>query len=313
MAFGFGDALSIGANLLGGILGNDSREDVNNANLNFAREQQAQNIALQKEFAQHGIQWRIEDAKAAGVHPMYALGGGGAAFSPNPVVMPFTAGNELGESLKGMSQDIRRSVAAQETDEQRLLTQAQLDKLRSESAANDAQAAYYASMAKRNELENGVAKAFPVTPTPTIIERPLSDVVQEGTSGSSRKLTPVNKYGPGDSGKLNVKGADQLSSQAGDPSRLASRNPAFEDHVITPFGLRFSLPRSDEGPGETWGELSWYDKLGLFLMNMGNQPEGWTRRFYNEFLLNQAPEYRTNDSRAQPRRRASMPRDNLLR
>lgn len=312
MAFGLDDAIGIGASLLGGILGNESREDINSANLNFAREQQAQNIALQKEFAQHGIQWRIEDAKAAGVHPMYALGGGGAAFSPNPVVMPFTAGNELGESLAKAGQDIRRSVGAQETDEQRLITQATLKKLESESTSNLAQAQYYASLAKRNELENGVAKAFPVS-MPSIIERPLGDVVQSGGGSSNRKLTPVNQYGPGDSGRLNVKGADQISGKAGDPSKLASQNPAFEDHVITPFGLRFALPRSDEGPGETWGELSWYDKLGLLLYNMGNQPEGFTRRLYNEFILGQPPEYRTSDRRAQPRRKAAMPRDNLLR
>ena len=33
---------------------------------------------LQKEFAQHGVRWRVEDAKAAGIHPLAALG-----MSPN--------------------------------------------------------------------------------------------------------------------------------------------------------------------------------------------------------------------------------------
>lgn len=51
----------------------------------YAAAQADKNAELQREFAKHGIQWRMEDAKAAGVHPMYALSGGGAAFSPNPI------------------------------------------------------------------------------------------------------------------------------------------------------------------------------------------------------------------------------------
>lgn len=33
-----------------------------------------ENIKLQKQFAQTGIQWKVADAKKAGIHPVYALG-----------------------------------------------------------------------------------------------------------------------------------------------------------------------------------------------------------------------------------------------
>lgn len=46
--------------------------DTNDANMQMARE----NIRLQKEFAQNSRQWAVEDAKKAGLHPLYALGGG---------------------------------------------------------------------------------------------------------------------------------------------------------------------------------------------------------------------------------------------
>lgn len=36
----------------------------------------------QREFAQHGIRWRVEDAKAAGLHPLAAIGAAGASYSP---------------------------------------------------------------------------------------------------------------------------------------------------------------------------------------------------------------------------------------
>lgn len=46
-------------------------------------------IALQREFAQQGIRWRVEDAKAAGIHPLAAVGASGASYSPAiPVIDP---------------------------------------------------------------------------------------------------------------------------------------------------------------------------------------------------------------------------------
>lgn len=47
-----------------------------------ATQQSDQNVQLQREFAQHGIQWRVADAKAAGLHPVFALSGGGASYTP---------------------------------------------------------------------------------------------------------------------------------------------------------------------------------------------------------------------------------------
>lgn len=43
-----------------------------------------QDYERQKEFAQNAIQWRVADAKKAGLHPLYALSGGGASYSPQP-------------------------------------------------------------------------------------------------------------------------------------------------------------------------------------------------------------------------------------
>ena len=40
------------------------------------------NYDMQKEFAQMGIQWRVADAKAAGLHPLAALGAAPAHASP---------------------------------------------------------------------------------------------------------------------------------------------------------------------------------------------------------------------------------------
>lgn len=50
-------------------------------------EQRAQNVENQERFAKNSIQWRVADAKAAGLHPLFGLSGGGSSFSPNPVTV----------------------------------------------------------------------------------------------------------------------------------------------------------------------------------------------------------------------------------
>ena len=63
---------------IGGIAGSLSNMFANDANMAFSREQ----FEYQKELARNQLQWRVEDAKKAGLHPMAALGLQGTSFSP---------------------------------------------------------------------------------------------------------------------------------------------------------------------------------------------------------------------------------------
>lgn len=67
----WGSAISSAAGLAGGFINATTSKTI-------AREQ----MRLQKEFAQNGIQWRVEDAKKAGLHPLYAIGASGASYTP---------------------------------------------------------------------------------------------------------------------------------------------------------------------------------------------------------------------------------------
>lgn len=62
------------------------------------------NIALQKKFAQNGIQWKVADAKKAGIHPLYALGAQTHSFAP---VQSFA-----GDSLAAAGQSFGRAIDA---------------------------------------------------------------------------------------------------------------------------------------------------------------------------------------------------------
>ena len=73
------------------------------------------NYEHQKEFAQNGIRWRVADAKAAGLHPLAALGAQGASYSPSAVI-----GDSPDYSfLKDMGQGIDRAMDAKVTQKER--------------------------------------------------------------------------------------------------------------------------------------------------------------------------------------------------
>lgn len=98
-----GALISGGASLLGGLFGKS--EDKKIARMN---------IAHQKEFAQHGVRWKVDDARAAGIHPLYALGAQTHSFSP------VTAGSSLSDGIRSAGQDFGRAIDATRTKGERV-------------------------------------------------------------------------------------------------------------------------------------------------------------------------------------------------
>lgn len=109
----FGDILGFAGDLIGGIFGSNSQADANAAN----RDINAQNVQLQKDFAQQGLRWRAEDAKAAGLHPMAALGAQLPSFSPSSIHMEPVDG--LSSRLGSMGQNVGRAIDATRTQPER--------------------------------------------------------------------------------------------------------------------------------------------------------------------------------------------------
>ncbi|QXP44303.1 MAG: DNA pilot protein [Arizlama microvirus] len=60
---------------------------------------------MQQKFAKNGIQWKVADAQAAGVHPLYALGANTMSYQPVGVGDGF-------DFLKDMGQNIDRAREA---------------------------------------------------------------------------------------------------------------------------------------------------------------------------------------------------------
>lgn len=105
-----GALIGAGASLLGGVLGNRAQKEQNKANEAQALRQEN----LQREFAQSGIQWKVKDAEAAGVHPLFALGANTTSYQPTSVgggASNFDFVGQAGQNI-GRAIDATRSTPA---------------------------------------------------------------------------------------------------------------------------------------------------------------------------------------------------------
>jgi len=114
----FGAAL--GGNLIGASMAQDAQRSANKANKAIAE----QDRTMQREFAQNGIRWKVMDAKAAGIHPLAALGAQGASASPAGI--PVGADLSMANAMSNTGQDIGRAIQSTRTAEERQLAQLQL-------------------------------------------------------------------------------------------------------------------------------------------------------------------------------------------
>lgn len=99
-----GEIVSGIGSIVGGLFGKKSADKANK-----------QNIQLQKDFAQQGIQWKVADAKAAGIHPLAALGANTVSFSPSVV-----GDSSLGTGIASAGQDLGRAINSTRNQDQRL-------------------------------------------------------------------------------------------------------------------------------------------------------------------------------------------------
>lgn len=70
----------------------------------FGKSEADKNIKMQKQFAQQGIQWKVADAKKAGIHPLYALGAQTHSFAP--------VQTGISENMASAGQSLGRAVDA---------------------------------------------------------------------------------------------------------------------------------------------------------------------------------------------------------
>lgn len=158
MTFPFGAALGAGASLIGSglsFLGGQQAMNMNAGQQEYANTLAYQQQQFERQAAQQGIQWRVADAKLAGISPLVALG----APTFNPGAISVGGGNfdnpyaGAGAGLSSMGQDLSRAAMAAQTEDTRMQTVLAAEKIRADTMAssgeaekNAAQAGYYRAL-----------------------------------------------------------------------------------------------------------------------------------------------------------------------
>lgn len=128
-----GSAIGAVGSIAGGLIGANNAQSV--AGMNYE---------AQKEFAQNGIRWKVEDAKRAGIHPLYALGASTQGYSPTA---GYTGDFGISDAAAHFGQGYERAQQAKMTKEERdkqdvrdaIQDMAALEDLNQKRRMNDAQ------------------------------------------------------------------------------------------------------------------------------------------------------------------------------
>lgn len=170
-----------------------------------------QNYDAQKEFAQMGLRWKVEDAKAAGLHPLAVLGSAGASFSPS-----FSAGSDnslgaageyLGRFIEG--QNTKRAQIATATPEEKELQQLAIERARLQNRLLEGQ------------VQNEWAAVMGAPPQPSLPAPAASIPAGSGFLQSQP-------------GRIEAKPSVSVSSKPGDAGVEAAQTPGFKRYAVTP-------------------------------------------------------------------------------
>lgn len=259
---------SIAGNVLGGLFGGKSADDANKANLQMA----ARNEQLQREFAQHGIRWKVEDARAAGIHPLAALGSSTISYQPQSIGFASSPGIDFGQ----MGQDVSRAVHATRTARERALEiqrvqarQSELDSInlerhRADLAHMGLQNALLASQIQRLQQQSnppfpGDAGSSPVgavSIVPAEVTSRDRDIRSLEAGGSTPGFKKFSIGGPGTGGVIELPG-QQMSESLESLGPLAA--PYVWAHNMSRwFDQKWSGGKPPpSGPGYSWRWNRW--------------------------------------------------------
>lgn len=214
---------SLAGNILGGIIGAEAARDTMKSNeAMFGANQE-----MQREFAKHGLRWKVEDAKAAGLHPLAALGAQTTSFSP--ITMGQSPDFSMANAVSQSGQDISRAIAATSTQEERQMRAYQVENARLEVEGKALDNSIRASQLQKM---NGMSPAFP----------------------GSDNFIP----GQGNSGLVREKPLERTVSAPGRPAQEAGWRPDVS-YSRTDTGLTPMVPQglSESLEDDILGKIMW--------------------------------------------------------
>lgn len=275
---GLGSIVSAVGSIAGGILGANSAQNV--AGMNYE---------AQKEFAQNGIRWKVEDAKRAGIHPLYALGASTQGYSPSG---GYTGDYGISDAAAHFGQGYERAQQAKMTKEERdkqdvrdaIQDMAALEDLNQKRRLNDAQIRLANSEIFRNFALS--TNALRKTGLPPAMPGGLGGVIAgQGNSYATGQTTPEI--------------SSVVTSEKGTPSVQAGSPPDVRFYR-TLSGGRAPLPTEEAGDAmdaALGAGLQWSFRNNLVPWLANFFPINDPHRLPGEYYDLLAGEYRKKDSK----------------
>lgn len=222
-------------------------------------------VRLQREFAQNGIQWRVEDAKKAGIHPLYALGANTATYTPvsqdssalgNAVA---DAGAYLGKAVdQAIDAPTRKALEQENLEYARLMREGNLalmrEQIRGAVLMNDEQ-----QMMLNSQRVLGSGNPA----RPVVVSTPMGEF---GVNNPDRKRYTAKVSGNNASALAGVKLEPALvtMSSPGNPARGAGAHADY-DLIRTEDGYRkvMSQAFADRTDDDIVAKLGWHMRHGI--------------------------------------------------
>lgn len=209
-------------------------------------------IAAQREFAEQGVQRRVADAKAAGLHPVYALGANTPGFSPTAQFGPSDGG--VSEASQHIGRAFEAANERQDRALNRRLIEAQIRAADASSAENLAQAQYWASeAARRNQPGTAAGPGF-----------------GSGVIVNAYKPIASPEAHPLDRDAIELKPDARVSRSTVNPAMTAARDhPSMREFVMY-NGDRVLLPAGEEGQmPEDMSMIGYLEAIGANVARYG--------------------------------------------
>lgn len=155
----WGPIIGAGISALGSIIGGKMNSDSNEEDRAFQAAQFEKNVALQKEFAQNGVRWKMEDAARAGLHPL--VGAGAQAQSFSPISVGSSPNHSMGNAMSDIGQNIGRAISTTQTQNERTISDLQVKTMQA-----DLDGKLIDNAARRSSMSapSQIAPAFPGDP-----------------------------------------------------------------------------------------------------------------------------------------------------
>lgn len=267
-----GELISAGANLITGFFNRNAQQEYNQQQNQLAQ----QNLAFQREAATHGIRWKTEDALAAGVHPIYALGA--PTFNPSPVSMGGEAAKfpEMGQSL-GAAASAMMPKEEKLSQYQQTLQALQLERGKLENDLLKSQIANSAAQAVRTvgRPSNGSGAVQPTLvagqpDSPSITRKQEQTYTAPGNASQQFGSVPDVGFAATNRGHAVVPSKD-VKEQIEDvwPAEVAW---GIRNLLMPALGAGYSTPPVPLKPGYVWG-------FNPFTMSYEQIPEHGGRRY----------------------------------